>query len=344
MPDTQEMSSSTKLARRAMWAILILAALFPVITTWNSTAFDTARFVGGLVMSVFLVYVVASVVFRKSSDDFKIMGSLGISLLVLLYSVVSTALLVKEQSTLRQAANNYSATMASTDTKVVLSAALAGSVVAGQTKPAAPSPSHKPAKSANEIVANVLNQMASIRQQQANKLAAFNERFGKINLEGALTPNSLVNPLSIAASRATLNEFGKLISERDALFSFFAKEGEAVLLSSEFQPADKTKALQVFQGNWVAQKKLLDDLSLAQRNVITATSKILNLAESNLGTLVVKDGNILFRTQEQLGVYQAQMARIAQNAQTEEMVTLELRKLAQEVQRNVEKDLKAMQK
>ncbi len=217
-------------------------------------------------------------------------------------------------------------------------------VVDQEAKTESPSAVAKDATSDKKAIADLLNELATVHQQQGRKIIALNQRFEKVNLGAVLTPDNLTNRESINKSRSILKQFAELIGERDSMYASFAKEGEAILQASSIKPEAKIIALKVFHRNWTREKKYLDSLSAAQLNIVDSSSMVLNLADANFGSLVAKDGNILFRTQEQLDAYQLQLRRINEYAQDEQRASAGFQQATQEIQGNANKDLKAMQK
>jgi BMFP domain-containing protein YqiC len=116
------------------------------------------------------------------------------------------------------------------------------------------------------------------------------------------------------------------------------------LKSSGFAPADLQAATHTFNENKARMQKLLNELDQVQRGSLDALTKALDLCESNLGQFVVKDGNVLFRTQGQLDQFRAQIAQLQRYAEKEQAATAAIASAMAQQRQRVQKELELMSK
>lgn len=167
------------------------------------------------------------------------------------------------------------------------------------------------------VQAGLLGQIAESHTLQDILVQKLDGKFAAIDLESVLTPASLTTANGISRAKATIQQLSELIEERRRLVDGFYFEGERTLRNSELNQENLQVELETFYATKKHMLNLFADVENAQRRSIGAVMEIVNLCEKNLGQLSVRDGYILFPSQEQLNVYETQLALGQKYAQEE---------------------------
>lgn len=171
------------------------------------------------------------------------------------------------------------------------------------------------------VQARLLGEIAESHTLQDLLVQKLDSKFAAIDLESVLTPVSLTTANGILQARATIQRSSELIEERRRLVESFYFEAERTLRSGGLNQGNLQVELETFYATKKHMLNLLTDVENTQRNALGAVMKIVSLCESNLGQLSVRDGYIVFPSQEQLNVYETELALGQQYAQ-EEMKTM----------------------
>lgn len=181
------------------------------------------------------------------------------------------------------------------------------------------SPSERDSQKAVQL--RLLDQIGESHQRQDVLAQEFSSKFAALDMDNVLTPVALTTANGITRSRATIQRLSELIEERRRLVAGFYYEGERTLRSSGLNQGNLQAELETFYATKKHMLALIGDLENTQRGIVIAAMKIINLCETSLGQLSVRDGNILFQSQEQLNTYRTQLDLVQQYAQKEEKAT-----------------------
>lgn len=334
------------------WLALIIAFILPsiIVFVFSPYAFDAWRLVGNLFALVLIAFLLSRYLNRRESDNRKARTTLVIGALALLYSTSVCVKAIYESHNLKVAAANFSAstTKLERDMAEHLARPMPPAMTEGKqdakqldsTKPAATTD----ARSEREVMTELLNKMAVMRQEQAKRLIQLNQRFDSVSLDGVILPANLTRREGIRDGRNTLKVFSGLISERTALYDSFAIDGENVINSVAMKSEDRARMLKMARENWARDRKNFEALAAAQTDLVSAMNNILDLADEAYGKLTIEDGKLYIPTQEQADVYQRNIARILKAAKDEAKASAAIEKVAGDLQGKVDEDLKKMQR
>lgn len=335
----QEDTTSTKKIRRWAWIALGIASVLPMLTIIksDSLAFKAGQHISYLLFGVGFVSFISFLVFKKNTDEVKAKTSLTICILALIYSAFTSLKWINEVDEIRASVEIYAkAVQEATATPVPLT-----------ETPIQQPPQTEPIKASytsQSAIARMLDGVAVYKKEQITRLQALQAKEVQVNTGDILKPDTLVDGQAIANAKKELKKFADVIAEREFIFSDYVNKSMKVMGSVGLTAEEKRDAIAGFNENWLPVKKILEDISKAQKTVINSSLKIINLCEANLGKLQTQNGQILFQTQEQLTLYQTEMAKIQQAAQDESKASDAFQQLAIQSTQRMEKNLQKIQK
>lgn len=335
----QEDTTSAKKIRRWAWIALGIASVLPMLTIMksDSLAFKAGQHISYLLFGVGFVGFISFLVFKKNTDEVKAKTSLTICILALIYSAFTSLKWVNEVDEIRASAEIYAkAVQEETATPVPPT-----------ETPIQQPPQTEPAKAtytSKSAIARMVDGVAVYKKEQITRLQALQAKEAQVNTGDVLKPETLVDEQAIANAKKELKKFADVIAEREFIFSDYVNKSMKVMDSVGLTAEEKRDAIAGFNENWLPVKKILEDISKAQKTVINSSLKIINLCEANLGKFQSQNGQILFQTQEQLTLYQTEMAKIQQAAQDESKASDAFQQPAIQSTQRMEKNLQKIQK
>lgn len=340
---SENVSRTTKSTKILAWVLLMSAWALPVLSglTKSNLAFASGEFAGQLAMISALVMLVVWVVFRKSEPLTQAKSTVAVAIVMLIWSAYGTLTMRQQDTELKEAVARYQDAVKPAESLVEPAKAAPAPVtpVVPVTQP--PVTAQEPPK---VVLAGVLDKMAAVSKRQTEQMLALDRKFNAVDLGTVLVAENLVDGRAIARSRASVRTFSGLLDERARAYQAATAENEAVLRSSGLSPADLQAATSTFNEGKAKMQKLLADLDQAQRGSLDALITVLDLCESNLGQFMAKDGNVLFRTQEQLDLFRAQIARLQQYAEKEQAASAAIASAMAQQRQKTQKDLELLSK
>ncbi|MHB9102054.1 MAG: hypothetical protein ACYC2E_11120, partial [Sulfuricella sp.] len=182
-----------------------------------------------------------------------------------------------------------------------------------------PTPTTHLTDSQKVVMARLMAKIEESHKQQDVLAQELSAKFAALDMDNLLTPAALTTANGIIRSRATIQRFSELIEERRRLAVSFLDEGERTLRSSGLDRVILQTELEAASTTKNRNLALIGDLENAQRGIVISVLKIIDLCEHSLGRLGVRDGGILFQSQEQVDTYQTQLGLIQQYAQREDI-------------------------
>jgi hypothetical protein len=318
----------------AAWLLPLAWALTPFFS-----AFEAGEFFAQILLASGFIIMVVGFVFRKSSPLSKAKARLAVSIVMLVWSGAHAVTAAQGHAELRDALSNVERTLDYTEQA-------RDEGLAGNQAPAEFLKTSAPASASTEpekvVLARFLNQVAESRRKQSDKMQALTEQYADLDLSSVLTPANLVDAEAIDKSKKTLNEYSRFLDERHRLFYALTAESEAMVNNSNLPPKALETAKRYFNEGKRSTIRLMEDLDLAQRGIVTEAASILTMCEANLGEFSVKDNNVMFRTEEQLAFYREHLAKLQEAAAQEEKAMKGIVEADAQNTASVRKDLAAM--
>lgn len=159
----------------------------------------------------------------------------------------------------------------------------------------------------------------ALSDQFEKKFQEFGERFGAIDLSVYLTAESLTNPNSLSAGRATLAQFRMLIQERNLLVQNMTAEGNTHIQGIPDESMRRS-ARKGFDTNQQNSLPLFEELGKTQMAAASAVEKVFDWASKNSGKLRAKDGQLVFASVAQRQEYLSLIDQLNSAAKQEEAV------------------------
>lgn len=129
-------------------------------------------------------------------------------------------------------------------------------------------------------------------------VAELGRRFENADISTVLTPENMTVSASRAAARSKLAEFRALLAERRLLLQTHAVELERFMASIPHGRL-RDKALVAIGSNYKTSVKLYADVDAALTAVVDSLSAVLDWGEVQAGKLGVRNGQLLFVSEEQ---------------------------------------------
>jgi len=337
----QEDTTSAKKIRRWAWVALGIASVLPMLTIMksDSLAFKAGQHISYLLFGVGFVGFISFLVFKKNTDEVKAKTSLTICILALIYSAFTSLKWINEVDEIRASAEIYvKAVQEETATPVPNPPTETPIQQPPQTEPV------KATYTSKSAIARMVDGVTVYKKEQITRLQALQAKEAQVNTGDVLKPETLVDGQAIANAKKELKKFADVIAEREFIFSDYANKSMKVMDSVGLTAEEKRDAIAGFNENWLPAKKILEDISKAQKTVISSSLKIINLCEANLGKFQAQNDQIIFQTQEQLTLYQTEMAKLQQAAQDESKASDAFQQIAIQSTQRMEKNLQKIQK
>lgn len=171
---------------------------------------------------------------------------------------------------------------------------------------------------ANQTTSQALARMFN---QQAATLRTYNVKIQKViadenslPLDSVLSPASLTSAHGIANGRRVVAQCISDIDQLQSLMNSYFADIRAIVNSAP--SGTREQVLSGFEPANAATRQAFGDFLAAERNIISTTSAILDLAERNLGVSYAKDGQI-YLPAASLGQYQSLMKQLINEAAQE---------------------------
>jgi hypothetical protein len=151
--------------------------------------------------------------------------------------------------------------------------------------------------------------MVTFKKAQQEDQDKLEQKIEGLQVASVLAPETLVDREKIAHARITIQKFLSLIAERQTLIAnqWAASEAKLNAIPNDDDRRNALKALNKNKAKFVPLVQQLDD---TQKEVAKATLAILKWADSNPGSTVTPDGQILFQTQALLDQYNNYIQRL----------------------------------
>ncbi len=335
----QEDTQSAKKIRRWAWIAIGVASVLPMLTIIesDSLAFKAGQHIAYLLFGVGFVGFITSLVFKKSTEEVKAKTSLTIGILAITYSAFTSLQWVNEIKEFRVSAVSFAKAVQEAEAQPVTS-------TEQPIQTASQADSVKAIDTSKSAIVRMMDGISGNKKEQIARLKALQVKESQINTGEILKPETLVNAQAIASAQKELKKFSELIADREFIYSDYVNKTMKVMGSVGLTSNEKRDAIAGFNEIWLPQKKIMENISKAQRAVINSSTKIINLCEVNLGKFQVQNGQIMFQTQEQLTLYQTEMAKIQQAAQDESKASDAYQQMVIQSSQRMEKDLQKLQK
>jgi hypothetical protein len=166
-----------------------------------------------------------------------------------------------------------------------------------------------------------------IGQRMIAQLVALKGEFATIGLSTVLKPASLTDAAAIQVSRTSLKRVLSLVEKRNAILEQYFRDASEYLRTADIDEAGRRAAIRGFERGKPYTTRVYNDLGEAERASVAAVSDVLDFAESNLGTITVLNGELLFRDQASLDRYNALVGRVQAAAEHEKEIRKSLNEL-----------------
>ncbi|QRX83255.1 hypothetical protein [Glaciimonas sp. PAMC28666] len=155
----------------------------------------------------------------------------------------------------------------------------------------------------------LIRQVMIMRQQKVSQFAEFSQRFRQVDLAKILSPEHMTSKVGQAAARASLDQFRSLLIERQALIANAFVEIERYFKGVPESQASKTALVGMISAR-DSIAPIYADLSKKQTLLADAIEVVLNWGQAQGATLTVRNGQLLFATQEQQAELQSLLGKL----------------------------------
>lgn len=193
---------------------------------------------------------------------------------------------------------------------------------------------HPPMGKAAE--ARFINEAVTLMKAQQADQDKLDQRIERLQLAAVLAPETLVDRGKIAQAQITTQKVLSLIAERQTLVANQWEVSEARLKSIP-NDDDRRRALEPFNKNKAKYVPLFQQRDNTQKEIAETFLAVLKWADSNVGSTVTQNGQLLIQNQELLDQYNNYIQRIQALAEKESRLVQAITEARQARQKEIQR-------
>lgn len=307
--------------RVVAWVFIALSAITPIAASllFSLNSIDVARSLGELAVYILFGVGLGDLFTKNRTEIVKARARLLVGILLLGYSIFHTYHLYHEVQEVKVAASNLVSIIEGEQPNSIDNAP-----VVSDTK---------------SDLASFLYGMQPILKGFTDKSVALNNKINAIPIDTVLAPDNLLSQEQIVLSRGKLAEAKKLIIERGQNLTNYHDDVLNYYKTAKVNETTRRGALDSFLSGKSEVVRVNKELDNSQLAIIDEVSAILDLAERNMGRLVVGNNQLLFDNQESLDEYNLRLKNLAELAEREALASQAILRLGKSNVTQIKQDI-----